>query len=248
MNKRAIITGVAGAIGTALVQEFQRQGIQVFGLDKVPKPAHLDIDNYLQLDLQELVTKSPNAREEMLDEILIWIGSEGLDVLVNNAAIQNLASVEDLELGAWQSSMNVNLLAPFFLVKAFLPSLSQVKGSVVNVSSVHARLTKSGFIAYATSKAALSGMTRAMAVELGNRIRVNAVEPASIQTPMLSASFQGQDERLLGLAECHPQGRIGSPEEVAALVYAIAMGNFKFLNGACIDMSGGISARLHDIS
>lgn len=242
-----LITGAAGEIGIALVHEFQRQGLQVFATDVKPKPAGLKVERYAQLDLQKIVSSDvPAQRNEALSEILAWTGESGLDVLVNNAAIQLLGPVEELDIDSWQTSLNVNLLAPFFLIKALLADLEKARGSVVNISSVHARLTKPSFVAYATTKSALSGMTRALAVELGNRIRINAVEPASIDTSMLQASFEGKVELFDSLAQCHPQGRVGTPEEVASLVFAISLGNFSFLHGACIDISGGISARLHD--
>lgn len=246
-NKRALITGAAGEIGAALVREFQSHGVQVFGTDVERKPKWLELDQYARLDLQAIVKASTQERHELLSEISSWTKESGLDVLVNNAAVQVLAPAEELDSDSWQQSINVNLLAPFFLVQSLLPSLEEVGGSVVNVSSIHARVTKAGFMAYATTKAALSGMTRAMAVELGNRIRVNAVEPASIDTTMLRASFEGKEKSFQELGERHPLGRIGTPEEVASLVYSIAMGEFKFLHGACVDMSGGISARLHDV-
>jgi NAD(P)-dependent dehydrogenase (short-subunit alcohol dehydrogenase family) len=120
------------------------------------------------------------------------------------------------------------------------------KGCVINISSIHARLTKPNFVAYATSKAALSGMTRAMAVDLGGRVRVNAIEPAAISTDMLKAGFKDHPEQYAALEQCHPLGRIGTPEEVAALALSIVDGELRFLHGACVGMDGGISARLHD--
>ena len=246
-GKRVLVTGAAGEIGIALVQEFRRQGLQVFATDIKPKPARLEVERYAELDLQKLVSSDvPAQRNEPLSEILAWTGESGLDVVVNNAAIQLLGPLEKLDIHSWQASLNVNLLAPFFLIKTLLADLERARGSVVNISSIHARLTKPSFVAYATTKSALSGMTRALAVELGSRIRVNAVEPASIDTSMLRASFEGKEEQFEGLAQCHPQGRVGTPEEIASLVFAISLGDFSFLHGACIDMSGGISARLHD--
>jgi NAD(P)-dependent dehydrogenase (short-subunit alcohol dehydrogenase family) len=118
----------------------------------------------------------------------------------------------------------------------------------VNISSIHARLTKPDFVAYATSKAALSGLTRAMAVDLGDRIRVNAIEPAAISTPMLKAGFESHPEQYAALARCHPQGRMGTPTEVAALALSLVSGELRFMHGACVGLDGGISARLHDPS
>ena len=243
---RVVVTGAAGAIGQALVEKFRLNGHKVFGLDIHPWPQDGVIDEFAQIDLQDLLSHTRKDTHPVISEILSWSDGAGLSALINNAAVQCLGSVEDLDLEAWSASLNVNLLAPFVLVQALLPRLESVKGCVVNVSSIHARLTKSGFVAYATSKAALSGMTRALAVELGDRIRVNAVEPASVETLMLKASFEGQEEKLKELAALHPLGRLATTQDVASLVYAIAMGDFGSLHGACVDISAGISARLHD--
>lgn len=170
----------------------------------------------------------------------------GLNVLINNAAVQVLGGVGSLSMADWNQTLNVNLLAPFALVQGLLLQLDAADGCVINVSSIHARLTKPNFVAYATSKAALSGMTRAMAVDLGARVRVNAIEPAAIETDMLKAGFAHQPEEYVILQGCHPQGRIGTPAEVASLALSIACGNLRFLHGTCIAMDGGISGRLHD--
>ena len=200
---------------------------------------------YLKLDLAVFVS-SPAQEREGLAEILRTLGERPLDVLVNNAAVQVLGGVEELGLEAWRRTFDVNLLAPFRLTQGLLPQLSAVQGCVINISSIHAQLTKPGFVAYATSKAALSGMTRAMAVDLGGRLRVNAIEPAAIATDMLRAGFAERPHEFERLEACHPQGRIGSPEEVAALAVSIASGSLRFLHGACIGMNGGLGGRLHD--
>jgi NAD(P)-dependent dehydrogenase (short-subunit alcohol dehydrogenase family) len=181
-----------------------------------------------------------------LSQIQDLVGDAGLSVLVNNAATQVLGGVDSLTVSDWHHTLDVNLLAPFVLTQGLLPPLEKAHGCVINISSIHARLTKPNFVAYATSKAALSAMTRAMAVDLGSRVRVNAIEPAAIETDMLKSGFAGQPEKFAELQACHPQGRIGSPEEVAALALSVAGGELRFLHGACIGIDGGISGRLHD--
>jgi NAD(P)-dependent dehydrogenase (short-subunit alcohol dehydrogenase family) len=142
--------------------------------------------------------------------------------------------------------MNVNLSAPFFLIQAFLPRLAASNGSVINVASVHAKLTKPGFIAYATSKAALVGLTRAMAVEIGSRVRVNAIAPAAIATPMLGAGFADAPHKLELLRAFHPVGAIGLPSQVADLAVYLTSNSSRFINGSVVEVDGGIGARLHD--
>lgn len=244
--KTVVVTGAAGAIGQAIAHEFRGRGYRVFGIDITPSTDGLEVDGYLEIDLAKLAQASEDERRLLLSDVLTWLGDSGLDVLVNNAAVQLLGSFEDLEVDAWRATLEVNLLAPFFLVKTLLGPLEKVHGSVVNISSIHARATKPGFVAYATSKAALSGLTRAMAVELGPRIRVNAIEPASVVTPMLMASFKGNSDAFNDLVDCHPQERLVTPQEVASLVSTLSIGNLTSVHGACIDLSGGISARLHD--
>lgn len=241
----ALITGAAGGIGRGLVGAFTDSRYRVIALDSAPQPADLICWKYLHVDLQRLVS-DPVYAAETLSVITGLIGDGGLDVLVNNAAIQLLGGVESLSVADWRTTLDVNLLAPFVLTQALLPHLEAAGGCVINMSSIHARLTKANFVAYATSKAALSGMTRAMAVDLGSRVRVNAIEPAAIATGMLKAGFAGRSTQFAQLEGCHPQGRIGTPEEVAALALAIACGEMRFLHGACIGMDGGISGRLHD--
>jgi NAD(P)-dependent dehydrogenase (short-subunit alcohol dehydrogenase family) len=241
----ALITGAAGGIGQALVQSFVDKGYRVLALDRVTQPGHMDCDHYWQTDLERLV-QDQDYRAEQLAAMAKATGEGGLHVLVNNAAVQVLGGVDGLSMSDWQLTLNVNLLAPFALTQGLLTQLEMAGGSVIHISSIHARLTKAGFVAYATSKAALSGMTRAMAVDLGGRVRINAIEPAAIATAMLKAGFEGHPEQYSMLEACHPQGRVGTPAEVAALAVSIASGDLRFLHGACVGMDGGISGRLFD--
>lgn len=241
----ALITGAAGGIGSALVRAFCGAGYDVIALDVAVPGFEQIARQYLKLDLAVFVS-SPAQEREGLAEILRTLGERPLDVLVNNAAVQVLGGVEELGLEGWRRTLDVNLLAPFRLTQGLLTQLSAAQGCVINISSIHAQLTKPGFVAYATSKAALSGMTRAMAVDLGGRVRVNAIEPAAIATDMLKAGFAERPDEFERLEACHPQGRIGSPDEVAALAVSIASGSLRFLHGACIGMNGGLGGRLHD--
>lgn len=245
MKPHALVTGAAGGIGQALVQAFSDNGYEVMALDQVPQPEGWVAGYYLQADLNRLVTDEVYAAETMA-RIHNWLAGRGLQVLVNNAAVQVLGSVDSLTLADWRRTLDVNLLAPFVLTQGLLPQLEAAQGCVINISSIHARLTKAQFVAYATSKAALSGMTRAMAVDLGGRVRVNAIEPAAIATDMLKAGFEDRPEQLAQLQACHPQGRIGTTEEVAALAVSMASGDLRFLHGACVGLDGGISGRLFD--
>ena len=243
----AFITGAAGGIGRALVDGFTQRGYRVIATDTMPKPPSISCWQYMQVNLHTLAS-DVGYKESILTEILNAAGADPISVLVNNAATQILGGVESLNTEDWNQTLNVNLIAPFLLTQGLLSKLEAANGCVINISSIHARLTKENFVAYATSKAALSGMTRAMAVDLGSRVRINAIEPAAINTPMLKAGFENNPEGFANLESCHPQGRIGTPGEVAAMALAMASGEFRFMHGACVSLDGGISARLHDPS
>ncbi len=240
-----LITGAAGGIGRALVARFFSAGYTVIATDIVERPSDLECAHYLKIDLERTVEDADYAATQF-SAISASMNGDGLHALINNAAIQILGGVDSLTRQEWRKTLDINLLAPFLWTQALLAQLEKAKGSVVNVSSIHARLTKQNFVAYATSKAALSGMTRAMAIDLQGRVKVNAIEPAAIATPMLLAGFIDKPELLDDLNACHPSGEIGRPADVANIVAAIVDGSMPFLHGACLPLDGGISGRLHD--
>ncbi len=241
-----LVTGANGGIGEAICEEFSANGYRVLATDLQPEPkAGLACKKYLPLDLQAFVQDEVLA-ERFLNDIKALVVDGELHALINNAAIQILGGVDSLTRGDWQTTLDINLSAPFHLSQGLVSELEAVKGSIVNISSIHAKLTKKNFVAYATSKAALSGMTRAMAVDLGPRVRVNAIEPAAIGTEMLKAGFDGKPNEYQQLKGCHPSQSVGKSNEVAKLAMLLASSNAPFIHGSCVDISGGINAFLHD--
>lgn len=239
----ALITGALGGIGQALCAEFQRAGYLVIGTDR--STGKCACDAFLQIDIRDLYTNPP-ARERLTAQVREIVGAHGLTVLVNNAATQVLNRTDDIKIDDWDATLETNLVAPFLLLQSLLPDLEKAKGSVVNIASIHSVATKPGFICYATSKAALVGMTRALAVDLGPRIRVNAINPAATATPMLLAGFEGRSKEFDDLAKKHPLERIAQPWEVAKTAIFLASPDAAFITGACIHIDGGIGGRLHD--
>ncbi|WP_058086500.1 SDR family NAD(P)-dependent oxidoreductase [Aquabacterium parvum] len=237
----ALITGAAGGIGRALVAVFEAQGWRVVSTDRVA----LDRASHVVGSLADLSSPDTPGGAALIAALRAETGGE-LSAIVHNAAFQVVKPTDELSPEDWQTTLNVNLMAPFWLTQAFLPELKARHGSVLAISSIHERLTKPGFVAYATSKSALSGMVRAMAVDLGGQVRVNAICPAAIGTPMLKAGFDGQPQAFAQLEAHHPIGRIGTPEEVAELAAFVCSDRSPFMTGACLDLSGGISGRLHD--
>jgi NAD(P)-dependent dehydrogenase (short-subunit alcohol dehydrogenase family) len=242
-SRTALITGANGGIGAALCTAFTAAGYRVIGTDV--REGRPECDTFLKFDLTALCGSALD-RQALLDRIRATIGQEGLTALVNNAAVQVLGGTDALTTDDWRLTLETNLVAPFLLTQGLLPDLERGHGSVVNVASVHANLTKPGFVAYATSKAALVGLTRSLAVDMGGRIRVNAVLPAATATPMLLAGFAGKEAALADLAAVHPLGRVSRPEEVAAAVLFLASDAASSLTGAALPVDGGVGGRLHD--
>ena len=243
-QRTALITGANGDIGRALCAAFRGAGWRIIASDQ-DETAGSSVDAYHEMELARLC-RDTAYRTEMLACLQAGLGNDGLHVLINNAATQIMAPVEQLTADDWHTTLDVNLIAPFLLTQVLLSELQKANGSVINIASIHAQLTKPRFTAYATSKAALVGLTQSLAVELGGRVRVNAICPAAITTSMLEAGFEGNPQGLVKLASYHPSGCIGTPEDVARAALFLAEADNSFLNGSVIGLDGGIASRLHD--
>ncbi|WP_133469231.1 SDR family NAD(P)-dependent oxidoreductase [Paraglaciecola marina] len=248
MNNKpwVIITGADGGIGKALVNVFAEEGYRIIATDI--KPIEQENENVypLQTNLEEIVLNEAYA-EAFHNEIIEITKRQPIQSLINNAATQILNPTDKITRNEWFQSFNVNLSAPFFLSQLFLKDLIQSKhGSIVNISSIHAIQTKRDFVTYATTKGALSSLTRNMAVDLGGSVRVNAIEPAAVSTDMLKAGFEGKNEEYKMLEAFHPIARIATPVEVAQLAVYLCSDKASFIHGACINATGGIHGCLSD--
>ena len=203
------------------------------------------LERFIQTDIGEFLS-DPEALSRFAARTRDFAGERPLRCLVNNAAVQYLAPLQDLEVSAVIETLNVNLIAPFLLAKEFLPELAAGGGSIVNIGSVHAQATKPAFAAYATSKAGLHGLTRALAVDLGPRVRVNTLAPAATATKMLMAGFADNEEAFAALEKVHPLRRIAEPAEIAHLAVFLASDQAAFLTGSTLFADGGVLSRLHD--
>lgn len=241
----ALVTGANGGIGKAIATCFAENGYSVIATDITEFTVEAENIINLKIDLEQIVLDEHYANE-LAAQVKAITAGQGLTALINNAAIQMLGSVKEVTRKDWLTSMNVNVSAPFFMTQLFLNSLQRNKGAVVNISSIHALQTKRNFVTYATTKGALSSLTRNMAVDLGNAIRVNAIEPAAVSTDMLRAGFEGKEAQFKLLEAFHPIARIASPEEVAQLALFLCSEQSSFIHGACLNATGGIHGCLSD--
>jgi len=243
MTKSVLITGANGGIGKALCKVFADAGYFVIASDQVTGDCACDV--FIQANIETLCI-DPEYRANIFAQVRGYLSEQGLVALVNNAAVQILGKTEEIQVEQWRRTLDTNLIAPFLLVQGLLPELKKAKGSVVNISSVHAISTKPGFVCYATSKSALVGMTKAMAVDLGADLRINAICPGATATPMLLAGFEGKEEEFQQLSNMHPLERIAQPEEIASVALFLVSPEASFITGASLSVDGGIGVRLHD--
>lgn len=243
MPKAVLITGANGGIGQALCQTFQEAGYSVIASDQFPGDCLCDA--FIQADMETLCTDS-QYREDTLSKVRHYLLKRELVGLINNAAIQILGKTEAIEIEHWQRTLNTNLVSPFLLIQGLLPELKKAGGAVVNVASVHATNTKPGFVCYATSKSALVGLTKAMAIDLGAAVRVNAICPGATATPMLLAGFEDKKNEFEQLSKIHPIKRIAEPREIAQVALFLVSSQASFITGTALSVDGGIGVRLHD--
>ena len=248
MTKTILITGAAGGIGRAAVALFAQKGWRVIGVDR----------NEFGSDFPEvgLFIQSDISRAEDMESIFENAKgyTDSLDALVNNAALQVAKPLVQTTVEEWDAVMAANLRSVFLGVKLAHPLLkSGGGGAIVNVSSVHAVQTSANIAAYAASKGGLLALTRAMAIEFApDNIRVNAILPGAVDTPMLRAGLgRGHvgsgdvQERLDNLARKTVNGRVGSPEEIAHAIYFLADNEqSSFMTGQAMIVDGGATARL----
>jgi NAD(P)-dependent dehydrogenase (short-subunit alcohol dehydrogenase family) len=242
--KGVLITGASGGIGRALCAGFLSAGWRVVATDAPERTAPEGMVS-VPCCLASYVADE-RVRNAFRERVVEALAGTPLVAIVNNAAVQHCGATTEVVPSEWAATLAVNVSAPFLLVQSFLGLLEASRGSVVQITSIHATQTKPGFVAYATSKAALAGLTRALAVDLGGRVRVNAIAPAAISTPMLEAGFEGRPESRAELDRFHPAGRIGQPDEVARAAVWLASEDSGFLTGATLAVDGALGVRLHD--
>ncbi len=241
----ALITGAAGGIGRATCRVFADNNWQVIGVDRrheTVEGAH----HFLAHDISD-----PDAPAGIFSFVREKFGK--LDALVNNAAMQICKPIVETTAEEWDQVMASNIRSVFLSAKEAHPLLKETRGSIINVSSVHAMATSKNIAAYAASKGALSAFTRSLALEFGDdEIRVNAVLPGAVDTPMLHAGLdrghvdaEGLDDLVRGLGERHVMGRVGQPEEIGRVIHFLAdREQSSYITGQSIVVDGGALARL----
>lgn len=238
-TRTLVLTGASRGIGRACVKRFAGAGWRVLtcSRENVPpeKRGEPNWAHHVACDLSV-----PADRRRFIDEIDALLGDAPLHALVNNAGVSPKTPYKERlgvlhgELDAWREVFELNFFAALDLTRGFAGALARAKGAVVNVTSIAAhRAHPFAGSAYSTSKAALSGLTREMAVELAPLgIRVNAVAPGEIVTEMISAEYEPLINRI-------PMQRMGTAAETADTIFALCSPDFAYVTGTEIHVDGG---------
>jgi NAD(P)-dependent dehydrogenase (short-subunit alcohol dehydrogenase family) len=247
----AIVTGGASGIGLATARLLHERGARVAIIDaneETLSKAPTILGDNLNQDRAIFIQANLAHQEEAERAVAQATQAFGpLNAVVNNAGIQRYGTAEQTTLELWREVLDVNLTAAFLISRAAIPQLRLAGGgSIVNVGSVQSTTAQRGAVAYVTSKHALLGLTRAMAVDHAHeRIRVNCVCPGTVDTPMFrwTASLDpNPDSVVKACEEMHPTGRIARPEEIAEVVAFLLTDAASFVTGTEIDVDGGLLA------
>ena len=250
-DRWAVVTGASRGIGAAIAHRLAADGFSLVLMAKTDAACARVRRQIEELGRTAEVLACDLADREALAALSARLLAEHpvLHALVNNAGIVSVGPVTTFDGAAWDDVVEVNLRAAFQLTRAIQPALVTAAqagapgASVVNVSSVMGLLATRGIISYVATKGALIHLTRGLAVELGgDGVRVNAVAPGFIRTDMFETSHPPERQAALGAA--HPLGRVGSPEEVAAVVSFLCSDAASFVSGVTIPVDGGLTCRL----
>ncbi|WP_171210037.1 MULTISPECIES: SDR family NAD(P)-dependent oxidoreductase [unclassified Ruegeria] len=257
-GKIALVTGARGGIGRAIVARFIKEGATVYAADLTPEgslDAHVDDGVFVKLD----VTQEADAIAVM-DKVREAHGK--LDILVNAAGIEIEKTVEDTTLEEWNRSFAVNSTGTFLTSKYALPLMREAatsgsSASLINFGSYDGFIADPGLAAYCATKGAVHALTRAMACDHGPEgIRVNAICPGYIDTPMLQSFFNGDGSGGSGgsietlqkaVRDVHPMRTYGTPEDIANLVNWLASDEARYASGQLWVLDGGLSAQVQQM-
>lgn len=243
-DKVAIVTGAGSGIGREIAREFAREGAKVVVSDFLKETGEETAAIIAKESGAALFIQSDASRETDVENLVNKSISEfgRIDILVNNAGIGgSLASLSDITVEEWDRVMEVNLKGPFIASKKALPHMiKNGKGNIINVASMASFAAGRGGVAYTAAKHGLIGLTRQISFMHGAQgIRVNAICPGPIETPMIKPVLDMPQHPLNIKIKMSPAGRPGKSEEVAKLALFLASDDSSFIHGAAYQIDGG---------
>jgi NAD(P)-dependent dehydrogenase (short-subunit alcohol dehydrogenase family) len=258
-GKTALVTGGRGGIGRAIVARFLREGANVYAADLTEEGSLAGHDDdgsrFIRMDVAD-----EDAVKAAMAQVRADCGK--LDILVNAAGIEIEKTIEDTTLDEWNRSFAVNCTGTFLTSKHALPLMREAarsgnSASIINFGSYDGFIADPGLAAYCATKGAVHALTRAMACDHGPEgIRVNAICPGYIDTPMLQSFFSGEgsggggktiDQLQQAVRDVHPMRQYGTPEDIANLVNWLASDEARYASGQLWVLDGGLSAQVQQM-
>ncbi|MEP6636673.1 MAG: SDR family oxidoreductase [Acidobacteriota bacterium] len=244
-NKIVLITGATSGIGRATAVRFASAGASIAAVGRRPEALSKLAKEVERLGGQSLTLPADlsllSETGRIVEETVRRF--KGIDVVVNAAGHISSGTIESTALEAWDAMLNINLRAVFLLMQAATPALIERRGNVVNVSSVTGTRAFPGVLAYCVSKAGVDQLTRCAALELAAKgVRVNAINPGVVVTEIHRRGGMTDDQYAAFLEHSkttHPLGRVGSPGEVAELIFFLASERASWITGATYEIDGG---------
>lgn len=254
-DKTALVTGGAAGIGWETACVLAETGTQVFICSRPGESLDNAANKIKAAGFSNIECFAADVSSESdMNQLFRTIGErvEHLDYLVNNAGIDSFCDLDNFSLKAFQHVMDVNVSSVFLAVSEALPLMRKSSAAaIVNVGSIHGHVTTAGRTDYVTSKTALIGATRSMALDLAtDRIRVNQVSPGVVETPMLNRAWAKKaphipfNELKQRAGKHHPTGRIGQPRDIAKAIEFLLSENAGFITGTDVLVDGGLHAKL----
>ncbi len=241
-NKVIVVTGAGGGIGTAVAERFARELGKVVVTDSNEAGANATTQSIVAQGLKAVTMVADIAQRDacyqLIDDVITKFGR--IDVLINNAGINRRGPLMELTDEDWDLTMAVNVTSMFHLCRATIPHMIKAGGgAIVNTASQWGLYPAPGHIAYNVSKSAVASFTQNLARDYApQKIRVNAVCPGEIGTPMLQKAAERKGLTFADFDKLVPFGRIGRPEEVAALMAFLASDEAEFMCGSLVEITG----------
>ncbi len=250
-KKIALVTGGGSGIGKGCALALAEAGTLVIVNDINPEAGHDAVIELKKQNLSAEFIEADVADDKSVQILASTVRSRygKLDVLVNNAGFNLFKNLRETEPTEWDRIMNVDLRGLYLITRAMLPLLDTAgESSIINIASVHAKLTISNIAAYAAAKGGVVALTRSLCQELGPKgIRVNSVSPGFVHTPLLERWLASEPDAAATLKKIngyHPIGRIGTVADIGHLVRFLASNKSSFITGTDITIDGGLTSRL----